>query len=201
VNLVPALPPAKVRVQRARQLAARLHQSSLRLALEVQYRIAQVGVVGQAGLATLTAALVVVASILIPANQVLHSLSADLAHAQAAARAGSAGHTSVPEFLDKLPTRAQMPGVVAQIYQQAKAAGVALDSGRYAYSSARTGDISRYEVEFPVKASYPGIRDFINRTLTAVPAAGLDRLHIERKSVGDGLVSADVRFVIFVRGR
>jgi len=202
-TLVPAslarLPPATAQ-SRAQQLSVRLQRSLLRAALDVQYRIARVGVAGQAGLAVLTAALVIAASVLLPARQALLSLGADLARTQGAP-AGPAGHAAAPQFLGQLPTRAQMPAVVAQIYQQAKAAGVALDSGRYAYSAARSGDVSRYEVEFPIKASYPVVRDFINRTLTAVPAAGLDRLHIERKSVADGSVSADVRFVIFVRGR
>ena len=59
--------------------------------------------------------------------------------------------------------------------------------------------MGRYELEFPVKAPYPNVRDFINRTLSAVPAAGLDKLRIERKVVGDPVVSADIRFVVFVR--
>jgi hypothetical protein len=32
-----------------------------------------------------------------------------------------------------------------------------------------------------------------------VPAAGLDKLQVERRSIGDNSVSADVRFVVFVR--
>ena len=92
-----------------------------------------------------------------------------------------------------------MPGVVAQIYQQAKDAGVALDTGRYSYSAAKAGGVARYELDFPVKAGYPNLRSFIGATLAAVPAAGLERLHIERKAVGDNVVSAEVRFVVFVR--
>ncbi len=54
-------------------------------------------------------------------------------------------------------------------------------------------------MDFPVKASYPDIRKFINQTLTAVPAAALAKLHVERKTVGDQIVSADIGFVVFVR--
>ena len=36
--------------------------------------------------------------------------------------------------------------------------------------------------------------------LAAVPALGLAKLHVERKNVGDTLVSADVGFVIYLRG-
>jgi hypothetical protein len=84
--------------------------------------------------------------------------------------------------------------------QQAQRAGVSLEVGHYAFIPAKAGNVGRYEFEFPLHASYQQVRDFINRTLTAVPAAGLDKLRIERKSVADQAVNADVRFVVFVRG-
>jgi hypothetical protein len=89
--------------------------------------------------------------------------------------------------------------VIGQIFIQAKEAGVPLDTGHYVYSPAKAGAIARYDLEFPVKASYPDIRGFINRTLTAVPAAALGKLHVERKAVGDQVVNADIGFVVFVR--
>ena len=87
----------------------------------------------------------------------------------------------------------------AQTLQQAQQSGIALDTGHYSYSPPKGGGVGRYEIEFPVKAEYPAVREFINRTLTAVPSVGLDKLRIERKVVGDNVVSADVRFVVFVR--
>jgi hypothetical protein len=77
---------------------------------------------------------------------------------------------------------------------------VSIDKGRYAYVPAKAGSIGRYEVEFPVSAAYPAIRTFINGTLTAVPAASLEKVRFERKAVGEQVVNADVGFVVFVRG-
>ena len=51
-----------------------------------------------------------------------------------------------------LPTRAQIPTVIGQIYAQAQTAGVSVDKGRYAYVPAKAGAIARYEVELPVTA-------------------------------------------------
>ena len=92
-----------------------------------------------------------------------------------------------------------MPKVIGQVYAEAKAVGVPLDSGRYLYTPAKGGEIARYELEFPVKASYPDIRSFIDHTLAAVPAAALGKLRIERKAVGDGVVTADIEFLVFLR--
>jgi hypothetical protein len=106
----------------------------------------------------------------------------------------------VPHVVASLPTRAEIPAVIGKIYAQAQTAGVSIDKGRYAYVPAKGGAIGRYEVEFPVSAAYPAIRTFINGTLTAVPAASLDKLRFERKAVGEQVVNADVGFVVFVRG-
>jgi hypothetical protein len=89
--------------------------------------------------------------------------------------------------------------VIGVIYTQAKASGVALDTGHYLYSPPKAGSLGRYDVEFPVKAGYPAIRGFIDGTLKAVPAAALAKLNVERKTVGDPAVSADIGFTIFLR--
>jgi len=148
----------------------------------------------------LVAAAVIAVSVLIPARNAIQSLSSDIDRAQHQPHATETPEEGLGRFVGTLPTRGQMPAVIGQILQQARGAGVSLDSGHYAYSPGKAGGVSRYELEFPVKASYPQVRDFINRTLTAVPAAGLDKVHIERKTVSDETVNANVGFVVFVRG-
>src|SRR5262249_40546581 len=103
--------------------------------------------------------------------------------------------------VSQLPTRAQMPAVLAQVLQQAHAAGVELAKGQYSYTSEAKSELGSYELDSPVTGRYPAIRDFINRMLTNIPAAGLHKLTIQRKVVGDSQVNADVRFVIFVQDR
>jgi hypothetical protein len=177
---------------------ARLQSFALQIVPQLQYHLTRLGTYGQAGLVGLTAAAVIAVSALMPAREALHTLSADLVRAQHASTASSV-EQAVPRLIGSLPTRAQMPTVLGQVFAQATAAGVALDSGRYLYIPAKAGMIARYEVEFPVKARYPDIRTFIDRTLTAVPAAALEKLRVERKRVGDAVVNADIGFVVFVR--
>jgi len=164
-----------------------------------QYYVGRIGPAGQSGAAALVAAAIVTTSALIPAHHAIQSLHSDLLSVQqphAALRAENA----IARVLSALPGREQIPGVLGTIYQQAQEAGVPLDSGRYTFSAGKAGGVARYEVQFPVKASYPQIRAFINGTLSAVPAANLDKLHIERKAVGETIVNAEVDFVILVRG-
>jgi hypothetical protein len=177
---------------------ARAQAVATQLVPQLQYQIARLGPAGQVGLAALVAVLVVAVGTLLPAHHALQALSADIVRAQHPSAAALADQAA-PHLVASLPTRAQIPAVIGQIFIQAKEAGVPLDTGHYVYSPAKAGAIARYDLEFPVKASYPDIRGFINRTLTSVPAAALGKLHVERKAVGDQVVNADIGFVVFVR--
>ena len=176
----------------------RVQDATSQLVPYVQYQVARLGASGQVGLVALLAAVVIAVTTLVPAQHALQTLGADLANARHAPAATSADQ-AVPRLMASLPTRAQMPLVIGQVVAEAKAAGVSLDTGRYVYTAAKGGSIARYDLEFPVKASYPDIRTFIDHTLTAVPAAALGKLRVERKAVGDAVVNADIDFVVFVR--
>ncbi len=188
-------------VPRSKGAAAleRVQAMAGQLVPQLHYQVTRLGPAGQAGLAALAASLAVAVGALMPAYHALETLTADITRAQHPL-AGTGLDQAVPRLVASLPTRAQMPVVLGQVFAQAKAAGLALDTGRYVYTPAKAGAIARYDLEFPMKgAGYPQIRAFINRTLTAVPAASLSKLHIERKAVGEQVVNADVGFVVFVR--
>jgi len=177
---------------------ARVQAGATQLGPQLQYQIARLGPAGQVGLAGLVAALVFAASALLPARHALEALSANIARAQHPSAAFTADQAA-PRLVESLPTRNQIPAVIGLIYGKAKEAGVTLDTGHYVYSPPKAGALARYDLDFPVKAGYPDIRNFINHTLTAVPSAALAKLHVERKTVGDPVVNADIGFVVFVR--
>jgi len=110
------------------------------------------------------------------------------------------GRSSRASFAAALPTRAQIPALLGEVLVQATDSGIVLEQGKYTFSPATSSRLARYTFEFPIKSDYGNIRNFINKSLAAVPALGLDKLHVERKNVGDTLVSADVGFVIYLRG-
>jgi hypothetical protein len=199
---VAAAPPAQplaVRAPGSTNALAVVREAAGQLLPQLQYQITRLGIAGQAGLVAFVAATALAVVALVPAHNGLLSLQSALERAQhPAAAVGVAA--AVPHLMASLPTRSQMPAVIGQMLAQAQAAGVALDKGRYAYEPAKAGTIARYEVEFPVSAGYPAIRTFINGTLTAVPAAALEKLRLERKAIGEQNVNADIGFIVFVRG-
>jgi hypothetical protein len=179
-------------------LPARLQAAALQVVPQLQYQLTRLGAAGQAGVAALTASAVIAVSALLPAHQALQNLTADLARARHESTTASLAQAA-PRLIHSLPTRSQMPTVLAQVFAEAKGSGVSLDSGRYTFTPAKSGAVARYDLEFPVKGRYPDIRAFVNRTLTAVPGSQIGKLHIERKAVGDGTVNADIGLVVFVR--
>lgn len=112
---------------------------------------------------------------------------------------GGSRNIGVPT-LGALPTRADAPDVVAKILEEARASDVDLARGEYEYLPARDGVAARYRMTFPLHASYPKIRQFMDRTLVALPAVAVEGLRIERKSVGDETVDVELRLAAYLRG-
>lgn len=200
-----ARPPAPTAVAPPRHGPPALSQAAgrtlqtLRTRLPLlRYRIERLGLAGLGGLAALIATFGIGLFVLLPAHRSIVALSDQLARGEPASRVQPAG--GEPALLASLPTRAQIPAVLGQILVAAGAAGVSLDQGRYAYDPPHSGRLGRYSLEFPVKAPYPNVRDFIDRTLRSVPAAGLAKLRIKRKDVGSTRTQADIGFVVYLRG-
>ena len=98
----------------------------------------------------------------------------------------------------ELPRVEQLPVIVGTLLTGAQAAGLELQTGSYRLVAGKGGGPTRYEIGLPVNGSYPGIRQFIESSLAAVPTLALDGLSLERPDVASPKVEVEVRFVVFV---
>lgn len=105
---------------------------------------------------------------------------------------------SAREIVAQLPSRNDLPQIMGQIVAVATAAGLSLDRGSYAFTSTESGDISSYRLKLPVRGSYPQVREFIENTLAAVPAAALESMRVERNEVSSQVIAADLEFAVLV---
>ena len=165
-----------------------------------RYELMRVGPAGLAGSGLLVAAALAGLVLLMPGHRSLIELRSELTRAGHVQPAADASDRTPQQFAAALPTREQIPALLGLVFMQASDAGLVLPQGRYAFSPASTNRLAHYSFEFPVKADYGKIRSFIDKSLLAIPALGLDKLHVERKNVGETDVSADVGFVIYMRG-
>ena len=163
----------------------------------------RLGPAGLSGIALLLLVGVVAVSAILPARERAAAMREQLS-ALSEARSTMRDRDAAPAdgagtFLSRFPTRDELPSVLAAFEASADKAQVQLLEGSYAWETPKGASLSRYTLEFPVKGSYPALRNFMNRALVAVPAASLDSLRLERKEIAEGVVEAELRFTVFVR--
>jgi len=195
----PAVPtPVGVSSASAGRALERLQHIGSRALAQSAYRLRRVGSAGLAGLALLVAAIVLFVANNLPQSSAVFALKAQvlrLAPVGKATLAAPGGGT----VLAALPQRDDAPTVVGKVFEQAEAAGVELARGQYEYMPARDGVAARYRMTFPVRTTYPKLRDFMDRTLVALPAVAVEGLRVERKNVGDETVDAELKLSAYVR--
>jgi hypothetical protein len=175
----------------------RIRETSQGLVAQAAYQLRRLGTGSLAGIVAVVAAATIFLAYNLPHGAAVSELQAQLAHAPIVAVTMATANSAT---LASLPPRGEAPDVVAKVYEEAKAAGVELPKGQYEYIPPRDGVAARYRLTFPVHATYPQIRSFIDRTLIALPAVAVEGLRIERKAVGDGSVDAEVKLAAYVRG-
>lgn len=163
----------------------------------------RLGPIGMAGLGLAGAAVAVMSTLVLPVQKQARAMNHQLA-ALADARSTLRDQSVRPadragDFLSRFPTRDQLPSVLAAFDASAAKSGVGLVEGSYRLETPKGAALSRYTLQFPLKGTYPALRNFVDRTLLAVPAASLDGMRFERAEVAEGLVEAELRFTIFVR--
>jgi Tfp pilus assembly protein PilO len=180
-----------------RRLASRLGGGWLPRAA---WTIGRTGRPGLIGIALLLAATVFLFSTGLRVAADVEDLRSNLAAAQERASAPPAEAVADPTAaLRGLPTRADMPDVLRQLFHEAAQARLAVDTAKYEVETERSSGVVRYRIAFPVTGFYPAIRTFIDGTLAAMPAVALNDLALERKSITDGSVDAQIRMTVYTR--
>jgi hypothetical protein len=182
----------------AHQALERLQSLGGRALAESAYQLRRVGAAGLTGLALLVAAVVLFVANNLPQSSAIAALRGQIVRLAPIAKTPLVAAPGAA-VLASLPQRDDAPTVVEKVLAQADAAGVELARGQYEFVPARDGVAARYRMTFPVHTSYPKLRDFMDRTLAALPAVGVESLRIERKKVGDEEVDAELKLSAYVR--
>jgi Tfp pilus assembly protein PilO len=197
-----ARPPAPLDRAAAPGLARRLTVRFRNLWLpHVAWTISRTGRPGLVGIALLLAAALFLFSTHLKVVAEVEALRADLAAAQRRqGRPPAAVSIADPvTAMRALPDRADMPAILGQLFNEATRARLALDTARYEVNVMRSSGVVRYQIAFPVTGPYTQVRAFIDATLAAMPAVALSDLVLERKSIADGNVEAQIRMTVYTR--
>jgi hypothetical protein len=190
--LAPAQAPAL-----ARRLAGSLGATWLPRAA---WTVGRTGRVGLLGIALLLAAALFFGSTYLQVSAEVDTLRADVAAARSRPPPPAADEEARPAAaLQALPARADIPAVLRQLFGKAAQAGLAVDVARYELGGTKSGGVARYQVAFAVTGPYPQVREFLDSTLETMPAVSISSLALERKSIHDGNVEAQLRMTVYAR--
>ena len=178
----------------ARRLAVRLSNEWLPRA---GWTISRTGRPGLVGIALLLAAALFLFSTHLKVAAEVEALRADLAAAQWQARTAANKVADPATTMRALPARTDMPAILRQLFSRATQARLAVDTGKYEIKVTRSNGVVRYQIAFPVTGPYPKIRAFIDQTLSTMPEVALSDLALERKSIADGNVEAQIRLTVY----
>lgn len=85
-------------------------------------------------------------------------------------------------FYDFLPRNDSSPYWISELDRIAKESGVELNSSDYRLMMEKDSKLTRYEIQLPLRGTYPHIRAFIAGALQSVPSLALADVVIRRES-------------------
>ena len=193
----PPASPGRVDAPALRRIVGRLGNEWLPRAA---WTISRTGRPGLAGIALLLTAAVFLFSTHLPVAADVEALRADLAAAQAQPRTAASDRVAdSATAMRALPARTDMPAILRQLFNKASQARLAVDTGKYEIGAMKSSAVVRHQITFPVTGPYPQIRGFIDATLATMPAVALSDLVLDRKSIADGNVEAQIRMTVYTR--
>jgi Tfp pilus assembly protein PilO len=101
-------------------------------------------------------------------------------------------------FYRLFPSEQDATDSVGKIAAIAKRDGLVLQQAEYKVERDKTGKLTRFQMNLPLKGEYQTIRRFLSDLYAEMPIVALEQVQFERQKVGDSLVDAKVRLVIFL---
>lgn len=101
------------------------------------------------------------------------------------------------DFYRMFPPDRKMPEYLAKIFSVAQTQNISLKQGEYRVTRNKEGNLASFQMTFPVKGEYPQIRKYLAALLADIPAMSLQQVQFKRQRVGDSLVEANIRLVIY----
>lgn len=171
--------------------------------IRLRWRLACLSNVGKLGIGMLVLALVVLFAAVLPQEQAKNALKKKVKSAESM-RAGSPEPIQLNDdqalrvFYDFFPRSDSSPFWVGELDRIAKNRGVEISRGDYRLVLEKEAKLARYEIQLPVRGSYPQLRAFIADTLQAVPALALASVNIKRENIQTGRIDANLGMYLYL---
>jgi len=145
-------------------------------------------------------------SAIVPAQQRLDAArfsAASLHHRVGRASSAASGGQLAPaeklqEFYRIFPAEKNSPLWLGKVFASASSRGLHLDQGEYDAKQDKVGKLVRFRMTLPVKGEYAQIRKFLTGLPAEVPVVALEQVQFERQKIGDPLLDAKLKLVLFL---
>ena len=101
-------------------------------------------------------------------------------------------------FYRFFPPSDQTSVPLGKIFAVARKQRLGLVQGEYRILRESASGLTRYQLTFPLKGTYPQVRRFVAAALAEVPNLLLDSVQFERRKIGESVVNARVKFVMYL---
>ena len=207
IQPVAAEPTTDAKLSLVESATLRLKESGDVVVPYLNYGAQRLGRAGIIGLSVAIFSLIAFVTGNVPLRQQVSEQATELTLAREQAAANrQPGSNQSPQahagrFVESLPGRRDIPHIMGSIVTIAAASGLELARGSYEYAAPDGGAIGRYRMTLPIDGSYPQVRMFVENLLAAEPAISLDNMRIERDTVSDQVIAADLRFSVLLEGK
>ncbi len=159
--------------------------------------------IGKIGIGLCVLALVFFFTAIVPQKQALKELK-NKVKAMQQVQTGAAGQVKLDNnqalqvFYDFFPRSDSSPYWINELDRIAKSRSVELNSSDYRLTLEKGSKLVRYEIQLPVRGSYPQIRAFIADALQAIPALALVDVMIKRETIQSGRLEARLSMHLYL---
>lgn len=178
----------------------------LRLQYSMRHWSSLLGWPGAVGMGGLAMCLALYFSAVQPAQQQLDTarLSASMLN-ERIARAGQASDDrtrpvdeQLAAFYRNFPSERDATDWIGKIAAIAQRDGLTLQQVDYKADRDRTGKLTQFQMSLPLRGEYQTLRRFLSDLRAEIPVVSLEQVQFERQQVGDPLVDAKLRLIIFL---
>jgi Tfp pilus assembly protein PilO len=101
-------------------------------------------------------------------------------------------------FYQIFPSEHEVTDWIGKIAAIAQRDGLGLQQAEYKAERDKTGKLTRVQMNLPLRGEYQTLRRFLSDVHAEIPFVSLEQVQFERQKVGDPLLDAKLRLVIFL---
>lgn len=172
--------------------------------VRIRWHVTCLGTIGKTGAGLLVLTLVFFMAAVLPQQQTLKELKNRVQTVQqqeqpdSVRQAGLSDSQALQVFYDFLPRSDSSPYWISELDRIARDSSVELNSSDYRLTMEKESKLIRYEIQLPLRGTYPQIRAFLAEALQAMPTLALADIAIKRETVQTGCVEARLNMYLYL---